>query len=728
MLNKIKATIGSVAAQLAIVLVMLGGVAGFGLITSYTMFDQVAGNLSTFEGSQVSQLSQSRLLVSAASDMTTEVSRAVLSGGPDGLDSAQTKILARLSEIKTLSASFGGATNAAMLPQLAAFESALAGFVSHRNQQWSGSAGAQADAITAAQQVVKQGVEIASLAIAVDTAVLSETEAVARGTVAQVNIAQRLIWASSLAGLIVLVFGGVILGVIVVRPLRAVCQATERLVSGDLSPVVSPPRAAAEIGRLGRALVVVRDALVEKAQMQQNEVQREISDEQNRRAAELQSAQQREAEHTRQAAQDASRVEQEASAQAQRDAVQRAAEQENQDRAAEQDAVMSALAAGLRKLSNGNLDAMITQTFPQHYMALRDDFNVAIGNLSKVITQISASGDSIHSSTSEIKSAAADLSNRTERAAATLEETSAAVNQLTVSIKASAEGAARAHEAVNGARDKADTGRDVVSSTVEVMTQIANSSEKIKKITAVIDEIAFQTNLLALNAGVEAARAGDAGRGFAVVASEVRGLAQRSSDAAKEISALIADSSNHVSQGVEMVGRTGDALQAISSSVSETTEQVSEIAGSIKEQASGIEEINTALSDLDRVTQQNAAMFEETTAAATTLGHEAAILREALGTFRTAEIRQAANDTTLQSVKRQAADKTLANIKTPTQTTRKPPVPTPAQTASVPSATKRPAPKAPMPARATAVGATRGNAAVAIVPEDDLVENSWTDF
>jgi methyl-accepting chemotaxis protein len=728
MLNRIKATIGSVAAQLAIVLVMLGGVAGFGLITSYTMFGQVAGNLSTFERAQVSQLSQSRALVAATTDLTADVSGAVLSEGPDGLAAAQTKLLARLSEIRTLSANFSGAANEAMLPQLSAFESALAGFVSHRNQQWSGSVAAQGDAIAVAQQIVNQGVEIAGLAVALDTATLSEAEEVARGTLAQANVAQRLIWTSSLAALIVLLLGGVMLGLGVVRPLRAVCLATERLVSGDLSPVVAPRRAAAEVGRLGRALVVMRDALAEKAQMQQDEVQRAISDEQNRRAAEVERAQQREAEHTRQSAQDALRAEQDAAAQAQRDAVQRAAEQENKARATEQDAVMSALAAGLRKLSNGNLDALITQTFPQNYMALCDDFNVAIGNLSKIITQISASGDSIHSSTSEIKSAAADLSNRTERAAATLEETSAAVNQLTVSIKASAEGAARAHEAVNGARDKADTGRDVVSSTVEVMTQIANSSEKIKKITAVIDEIAFQTNLLALNAGVEAARAGDAGRGFAVVASEVRGLAQRSSDAAKEISALIADSSNHVSQGVEMVGRTGDALQAISSSVSETTEQVSEIAGSIKEQASGIEEINTALSDLDQVTQQNAAMFEETTAAATTLGREAAVLREALGTFKAAEIPQAANDTTLKSVQRHVADKTPTSIKTAPQTTRKPPVPTPAQTAPAPSVTKRPAPKAPMPARAAAVGATRGNAAVAIVPEEEPAENSWTDF
>ncbi len=165
------------------------------------------------------------------------------------------------------------------------------------------------------------------------------------------------------------------------------------------------------------------------------------------------------------------------------------------------------------------------------------------------------------------------------------------------------------------------------------MSEIEKSSAEITQIIGVIDEIAFQTNLLALNAGVEAARAGDAGRGFAVVASEVRALAQRSADAAKEIKSLISASSQQVAQGVGLVGQTGEALQRIVAHVAEIDGLVREIAAGAQEQATGLHEVNTAVNDMDRVTQQNAAMVEETTAASHALASEARLLAESVARF-----------------------------------------------------------------------------------------------
>jgi methyl-accepting chemotaxis protein len=218
--------------------------------------------------------------------------------------------------------------------------------------------------------------------------------------------------------------------------------------------------------------------------------------------------------------------------------------------------------------------------------------------------------------------------------AATLEQSSTALTEMTASVNSATERANEADRSVHAARSRAEGGNEVVVKAVGAMGAIQDSSQRIASIVDVIDDIAFQTNLLALNAGVEAARAGEAGRGFAVVASEVRALAQRSSEAAKEIGGLIADSGTSVTQGVDLVNQVGASLQEIVASIGEITGYVCNIAASSREQAIGIGEINTAVSQLDQATQQNAAMVEETTAASYGLSQEAQRLTELLERFQ----------------------------------------------------------------------------------------------
>lgn len=299
-----------------------------------------------------------------------------------------------------------------------------------------------------------------------------------------------------------------------------------------------------------------------------------------------------------------------------------------------QQQVVEALGAALKGLSSGDLTASINVHFPETYEQLRGDFNSALQSLDQAIGAVAQNTNSIRSETAEITSAADDLAKRTETQAAKLEETAAALDELTNSVRSAAEGADGANEKAKAAQGRAEEGGLIARDAVVAMDGIKASSQEISKITSVIDDIAFQTNLLALNAGVEAARAGEAGRGFAVVATEVRALAQRSSDAAREINELISASEEQVNSGVELVDRTGTALSAIVSAISEITELVGAIALSTKEQASGLNEINSAVMELDQVTQQNAAMFEETTAASHALTSETDALANAVSQFQ----------------------------------------------------------------------------------------------
>lgn len=299
----------------------------------------------------------------------------------------------------------------------------------------------------------------------------------------------------------------------------------------------------------------------------------------------------------------------------------------------EQQVAVEGITAALGQLAAGDLTRRFTAAVGPAYERLRDDFNGALDKLQSAMQSVMANTTGVRSGAAEIGQAADDLSRRTEQQAASLEETAAALDEITQTVRKTAESVKDARHLVDEARQGAERSGTVVRDAVAAMGGIETSSRQIGNIIGVIDEIAFQTNLLALNAGVEAARAGDAGRGFAVVAMEVRALAQRSADAAKEIKALISAAGQQVETGVRLVGETGEALSAIVAKVMQLNQLMSEIAASATEQATGLQEVNTAVNQMDQVTQQNAAMVEEATAASHGLLHEAEELAGLLGQF-----------------------------------------------------------------------------------------------
>jgi methyl-accepting chemotaxis protein len=297
--------------------------------------------------------------------------------------------------------------------------------------------------------------------------------------------------------------------------------------------------------------------------------------------------------------------------------------------------VVDQLRQALGKLANNQLDCAITASFPPDYEPLRVDFNAAVASLGEAMSSVRASADSVMNGANEIRTATDDLSQRNEQQAARLEETAAAMNQVTEGVREAARNAAEVQHRMEATLQEASEGGKVVHHAIDAMAAIEGSAEEISKIVGVIDGIAFQTNLLALNAGVEAARAGDAGKGFAVVASEVRALAQRSADAAKDIKSLIENSADQVAGGVGLVRETGDLLGNIVARVSEVAELVSDIATNSETQAANLEMVNTAVGEMDRVTQQNAAMVEQSTAAARGLSDDARGLNGIVARFQT---------------------------------------------------------------------------------------------
>ena len=307
---------------------------------------------------------------------------------------------------------------------------------------------------------------------------------------------------------------------------------------------------------------------------------------------------------------------------------------ENERVAAEQKIAIAHLAAALAKLASKDLNNRIADEMPETFARLKTDFNSAVDLLAAAFKELDGTASGVRSNAQEIATASDNLSHRAEQQASSLEQTAAALNEITSAANSTADGARRANDVVATARSDAQESIKIVRDAIDAMGNIQKSSSQISQIIGVIDEIAFQTNLLALNAGVEAARAGDAGRGFAVVASEVRALAQRSADAAREIKGLILASTSHVSEGVSLVGKTGKALERIETKVSEIDDVVTKIASGAKQQATGLGEINMAVNQMDQVTQHNAALAEEMTAASHTLTTESEQLSELIGQFR----------------------------------------------------------------------------------------------
>ncbi|MFT6426561.1 MAG: methyl-accepting chemotaxis protein [Celeribacter sp.] len=289
----------------------------------------------------------------------------------------------------------------------------------------------------------------------------------------------------------------------------------------------------------------------------------------------------------------------------------------------------------LDQLSSGDLSTQISESLNSDYDGLKESFNIAVMKLGETIHQVREQSENIQNQSREISNSANDLSVRTEHQAVTLADIARSITDLTASLSAVAKDSSDAQNLAQITSSEAAEGSDIMQQAVHAMAGIEGSSKEIHKITAVIDDIAFQTNLLALNAGVEAARAGDAGRGFAVVASEVRALAQRSSDAAREINNLITTSVTQISSGADLVNKTGYALEGIKKSVDKITNRLSSVASATSDQSRNLSSVNSAIGELEGVTQQNVAMFEETTAANTQLSSAAHYLSELVQTFVT---------------------------------------------------------------------------------------------
>ena len=395
-------------------------------------------------------------------------------------------------------------------------------------------------------------------------------------------------------GIILSVAGGIALVLTLQRPIGQITAAMRRIADGMLETAISGELRHDEIGDMARALGIFKENALSKIRIE------EQSDEERTAA-----------EHERQ---------------------RNDAEKRELDR--QIDFAVSELAAGLERLAQGDISSTIETPFIGRLEQLRQDFNSSLSRLQQTLSQVRDNVEMIQSNGSQMAASAEDLSKRTEQQAASLEETAAAVDEITVTVRSSAERAKDADAIVREAKRSADDSSVVVGNAIDAMARIEDASRQIEQIIGVIDEIAFQTNLLALNAGIEAARAGEAGKGFAVVAMEVRELAQRSAAAAQEIKGLINKSTHEVNSGSQFVQEAGSVLAQISSQIVTISQHVEMIARASHDQASALQEVNASVNQMDQMTQKNAAMVEETTAASRELASEADALLYLIQQFK----------------------------------------------------------------------------------------------
>lgn len=423
--------------------------------------------------------------------------------------------------------------------------------------------------------------------------IVSAAEAKVQESGVAASSAFQLTLAIACAVMLLVGFGVYFAIVGIAAPIQRITGAMRRLAEGDKASEVPFGTRADEIGAMASAVEVFRQNALSNDRLEQENADGRSASEARRVAEQQRIA--REAEKLRLAT--------------------------------------SALGENLKRLAAGDLTCLIETEFSEEYEALRSDFNATVDQLARTVGAVSVAVSNMDNGTREIASGAGDLSKRTEQQAASLEETAAALDEITSNVASSSKMTLEARTVAEAANDSAAKSVEVVAHAETAMQRIEESSQQISNIIGVIDEIAFQTNLLALNAGVEAARAGDAGKGFAVVAQEVRELAQRSAQAAKEIKGLIQNSTAEVEGGVKLVRETGIALKSIGDYITQINRHMQSIATSAHEQSTGLSQVNVAVNQMDQTTQQNAAMVEQTTAAASSLSQEAEKLRDLVSLF-----------------------------------------------------------------------------------------------
>ncbi len=441
--------------------------------------------------------------------------------------------------------------------------------------------------------------------------------------------------------LIGMAVGAFVLGILIalitarsiVRPVVQMTGTMTELAAGNLAVDVPALENRDEIGLMAKAVLVFKDNAVEKKRMDEAERERLEAE---RRAAEAQRAREQAIGEEIAGLIDAvskgdldRRIDL-----AGKDGFYKTMSQGINRLTDTVEAVIADLGEVLSALAQGDLNRRVTRDYQGAFERVKTDVNATSTRLAEIVGQITQAAETIAAAAAEVSLGSSDLADRTEQQASSLEETAASMEELGATVRSNAENAQRANVMAAQARGSAESGGGVAGSAIEAMRRIEESSRKITDIIGVIDEIAFQTNLLALNAAVEAARAGDAGRGFAVVAQEVRQLAQRSAQASKEIKGLILDSDAQVKDGVDLVSKAGDALQGIVSGVQQVATLIAEMASASAEQATALDEINSTVANMDEMTQKNAALVEETTAAAQAMSGQAGDLKSLVGFFK----------------------------------------------------------------------------------------------